>query len=453
MNSNPVIWTILLLHIFSNLSAQNNDDECKRMLKQYKTLHSYSDEDIDSEENPCNVLAIALQTELEESRLRMAPTEIDVSSIDLDFLTPRSLQTNKVNAPNSVAALNQSEAVPSLFPFALAGGSIGGTGSEGGANALTSISLNPAIFFTDMNDAKESAKWGRLMDLSVIFPLNQVEEPDLQKLSYLGLRGRINLTGVANGDHLYENVLSEFSDVLKNSEAESNAIERILNATNNCDECIKQFLRVINQGEDVATLSRVCGEGFNIEEGDAIFRSFKEELDKLLLEADRKYFGLDIRSDFGDPTLNAIDSASGTSLFLGVGYGFSNQRVKNRGASIGLNTRLGFRYKDMEDIESNIFDIDGAIGMDLAWPYHFQQIKLGLGVEFRANLEENLEAPIDIDLSEAYETDYLYFRLALNIPITPSNGISLQYGTSIAGEKASILSFNFSWNLLLADEN
>ena len=446
-----ILFYISVLPI-SNFSAQVNGDDCKKLLKQHTARSVFSEAYIDGLENPCYLLATWLHDEFQESRLGLsAEKNNDASSLKLDFLTPRSLQSSKVNNPNSVASASQSDAIPSLYPFALAGGTIGGAGSNGGTNALTAVSINPAMFFADMSDAKESAKWGRLMDLSVIFPLNNVESDNNQNLDYLGLRGRINLTGVEKGDELFEKVLLNFNDVLETSKVEIDVINDILIASNNCEACFNQFLKVINEGQDASTIATICGKEFSIKKGDEEFKSFKEELDNLLSEADRKYFGLDLRADFGDPTLNAVDSASGTSMFLGIGYGFSGKGIKGKGAFASLNSRLGIRYKDMEVVDASLFDIDGALGIDLSWPYQFQQIKLGIGFEFRANLEEKLETIVETDLSEAYETDYLYFRLALNIPITATNGISLQYGTAIAGEKASILSFNFSWNLLLED--
>ena len=98
--------------------------------------------DVEEGEDTCFVVAAALQSDLSSTRASQPePNTLPVKP------TPRDLQTRKTNVPNSVAAINQGDAAPSLYPFALGGGSVGGTGSDAGTNALTTLSLNPAIFF------------------------------------------------------------------------------------------------------------------------------------------------------------------------------------------------------------------------------------------------------------------------------------------------------------------
>jgi hypothetical protein len=371
-------------------------------------------------------------------------------NIGLD-IAPRDLQTDRSNNAGTVSALNQAEAVPALYPFALGGGSVGGAGSEAGTNALTAISINPAIFFADMNDVDESAKWGRLMDLTAIVPLNGISSLDSNRLEYFGLRGRINFTGAEKGGELYQNVITSFGHVLNSADIETDLIQQIIEDSPDCVRCAMQFQKVANGEAKAGSIESVCGSPYSVDESDEVFRSFKEDIDRLIHAADKKYFGLDLRADFGDPTLGAVENARGTSIFAGIGYGFSGDAGGKKKHYTSLHSRLGIRYKDMEDFEGTIFDIDGAAGFEFSWPYQFQQIKFGLGLEFRASLDEQIDQAPPGDLDQAFETDYLYFRTSLNVPITHSNGIGVQYGTSIVGDKSPILSVNFSWNLLLED--
>lgn len=389
----------------------------------------------------CRYIAFRIQSNIDDSR------EI---ALEKRTITPRDLQTKKTNTPNSVSALNQGDAAPALYPFALGGGSVGGTGSEGGTNALTTLSLNPAIFFADMDNAGESAKWGRLMDMSVILPLNEIQSGALDKLSYLGIRARVNTLGSLKGSKLDEQAAAAFREVLENAGQEQQRIKDLMMNASNCEKCIEQLNKFsLGQGS-ASAVSLACNGEFGGTDGDAIYKAFDEKLQELLEEADKKYFGLDLRGDFGDPTLGAVDSARGTSLYAGVGWGKSFKGDQD--ASKNFRLSLGLRYKDLETVDANAFDLDGAAGFDITWPYQFQQIKLGVGLEFRKNFEKNVDDMTVMDLTEAFETDYLFFRTSLNIPITPSNSFSFQYGTAIAGEKSTVLSLNFNWKLLLEDD-
>lgn len=428
---------IFVLAACSFLTAQSREDECRETLLRMKP-----DLVIPEGFNPCKALAAHVQSTMNTLRLRGAPPP-DVS--------PRDLQSDKDNAGQSVAAANQSDAVPALYPFALAGGSIGGTGSDGGTNALTTISLNPAIFFGNMDDPKESARLGRMMDFSVIVPLTQIEELETDDLQYLGVRARINIHGAKEGGELYQRVQQQFVQVLESSHMELQQIQAMLETAPDYNTCIAQFEEVLASRADPSTISIACGEEFSVALADKHFSAFALGMEKLVKEADAKYFGLDLRADFGDPTLGAIDSARGTSLFAGIGYGFSNEHKKLNTGNTNLNSRLGIRYKDMENIEATVFDIDGALGVEIAKPFQFQQIKFGFGFEFRAGIEEKTENIAFDELDEALETNYLFFRTSMNVPITPSNSFAVQYGTSFWGDKPSVLAINFNWKLLLED--
>lgn len=429
-----VLIVIAVLSIVS-LHAQNRNAEC---LTEYNRLNP--DVPITIDEDPCLVLAVHLQSELDQQRLRgtRAPS-----------ITPRDLQSNKTTSSQSVAAANQSDAVPALYPFALAGGSVGGAGTEGGTNALTAISLNPAIFFGNMDDPEQSARLGRMMDLSVIVPLTKIEDPLEDELQYLGVRARINMTGAEEGSQLYSDVLNAFKGVLAMSELEEAGIHQLLVNAPDLPTCVAQMEEVLAGNADPGTIAIACGEDFSVARADQHFSSYKYLLEQLVEQADSKYFGLDLRGDFGDPTLGAIDSARGTSIYAGVGYGFSKENKEQHAGTTNFNSRLGLRYKDMEDIEATVFDIDGALGIEIARPFHYQQIKFGCGLEFRTSIEESTENIIYDRLDEALETDYLFFRVALNVPITASNSFAVQYGTSVIGDKPSVLSVNFNWKLLL----
>jgi hypothetical protein len=431
---NRIITISIALLTCVTLYAQDRTSEC---FNEYMRLNP--DVPITMDDDPCLVLAVHLQSEMDQQRLR-APG-----------ISPRDLQTNKSTSAQSVAAANQSDAVPALYPFALAGGSIGGSGSEGGTNALTAISLNPAIFFGDMDDPEESARLGRMMDFSVIVPLTQIEDPLAHDLQYLGVRARINMTGAEEGGKLYNDVVNAFKGVLAMSELEEAGIQELLLNAPDFKTCIAQFEAVLQGQSDPGTLSMACGEDFSVVASDEQFSTYKLLLQQLVQQADSKYFGLDLRADFGDPTLGAIDSARGTSIFAGVGYGFSKDNKKINSGSTNFNSRLGLRYKDMEDLEATIFDIDGALGIEIARPFQYQQIKFGCGLEFRTSIEERVDNIIYDRLDEALETDYLFFRAALNVPITASNSFAVQYGTSVIGDKPSVLVVNFNWKLLLED--
>jgi hypothetical protein len=159
-------------------------------------------------------------------------------------------------------------------------------------------------------------------------------------------------------------------------------------------------------------------------------------------EADSKYFGLDLRFDFGDPTLGAVANARATSIDVGLAWGQQFLGAHPTEASIGLKARGGARYTHLSDIEGTSYAFDGGFGFEGRRPLEQGQlITASTGFEFRYGGEDGAE--------EQLQTNYTVFRAALAVPLAGMTGLTLAVAAPIDGPISPALSVSFNWGLLL----
>jgi hypothetical protein len=116
-------------------------------------------------EDPCFQLANALEGRVSvPATLRMM----------LERTPPRDFQSRATGNAGTAGAPSQGEAVPSVQPLALAGGSLAAVGSEGGTDAIAAFTINPAILFGPQ-DETHAAALSRLLDLTVLAPVNDLD--------------------------------------------------------------------------------------------------------------------------------------------------------------------------------------------------------------------------------------------------------------------------------------
>ena len=218
-------FRIILFSMFSMFStALLAQDACKEI---YDSLNIPGSSPTDY----CMSLSVYLSSELTDNNF--------ITSSQNPNLKPRVLQ-NRNAEPSGAGLLNQSGAVTSVQPIALAGGSFATGGTNDGASTIFALTLNPSIFYTDISNPNETAKSSRLGDITVFFPTNAVEE-NTSELEYFGIRARLNITGISTGDELLQNVQSIYSRLTIDQNKVALSINKLLNEATDKQACYDQI--------------------------------------------------------------------------------------------------------------------------------------------------------------------------------------------------------------------
>jgi hypothetical protein len=383
---------------------------------------------------PCFQLAVLLE--------QRVSTPLMLEAM-LGRVPPRDLQSRATGNAGTSGAASQGEAGPSVQPLALAGGSLAAVGSAGGADAMAAFTLNPAILFGAQSPAR-SAALSRLLDLTVLAPINDLDRDQDGQIDYYGIRARINVAGPGAGRHLVR-AGRAFAARVQQSTNLSAILDTVLRAAPDFPNCVAALRQETVDSEE---MQRTCGRSVALSVDPKTLEDFREALQLARDSADAQYFGLDLRLDQGDPTLGATPGAAGTALFAGVAYGRRFVGPQTSRPSFGVKARLGLQHVSLDTAvmegsgRSNIA-IDGAAAFDFVYPYEFQPLKFAAGVEFRSG-----DPPL-AGADEQFRTNFVQVRLSLDVPITAANSISIAFAGPLTGEERPTLSINANWQLLL----
>lgn len=354
-------------------------------------------------------------------------------------IAPRDLQARQSQHPALSGSLAQSEAVPDVRPAAAASGAIAALGSDAGADAIAAVSINPAIFLLADHATEALAKYSRFADLTVFLPVSGIDEDDDDDgIDYVGVRLRLNHHGLRAGDRLWTRARELFDTWITDAARRSNGVRALLAQAPDVRACASALRTV----DDPQLVRGVCGGVVEFGFSDADIAALRAQLADIRRTVDSRYFGLDLRADFGDPTLGAVEDASGTFLFAGLAAGRQLTGAPGIGG-IGVSARLGARHAslDVPGAEGQ-FQVEGGAGLGLTRPFEMQALTAAAGFEVRYGGEsDGIHAPLD--------TDFALFRASVNVPVFAGNSVSIAVGVPIDGELSSFLSVNFNWGLLL----
>ena len=350
---------------------------------------------------------------------------------------PRDLQNQNSKAATG-GSLAQAEAIPSAEPLAVGGASLAAVGADSGAKAIVALTLNPSVFLTSPRNTEQIARASRIADLTVLFPVDNLDRDKDGKVDYFGARLRLNFTGSKTGG-LVMKAGQAFLQTVQGEADFLNQLIAVFGAASHIAPCVDALLA---QQRDEGEINQQCGSGALWKPDPAKYEAMRKAMAEARAEADSKYLGLDLRVDFGDPTLGAVKDASATAINAGLAWGRQLVGSDPMGASAGLKARLGLRYADLKDLRNTSFAFDGGIGFETRRPLDENQAAvISAGFEFRYGGEKAIE--------EALQTNYTVFRAALAIPIAGATGLSLAVGAPIDGPISPTLSVNFNWGLLL----
>lgn len=348
---------------------------------------------------------------------------------------PRDIQSTAPQGAATGGSAAQNEAVPGIQPLALAGGAVAAAGNDAGANAIVAVTLNPAAFVVPTDTAgARLARASRFSDVTVLFPATSFDESEDFAIDYIGLRARINVTGLSRGSRVMDRATELFGELVVNEQALLEDIQALLETAPDVVACTRALLEGLSE-------EGPCGG--RLEEVDrSRYEVFRRQLEAAREIADSEYFGLDLRTDFGDPTLGAVDNARGTVIMGGVAYGREMIRTGRETSTWGFKTRLGLRYTDLEDVDETNLSVDGGFALELLSRYQFAAIRVSTGIEFRYG-----DAPDDLE--EALRTDLGEWRTSLTVPVSDANAVSMSFAVPFSSDIGPTFNVNLNWGLLL----
>jgi hypothetical protein len=348
---------------------------------------------------------------------------------------------------------NPGETTGGVEPVETAGGSVGAFASEGGSSALTTIAINPSFFVVSPERPVEVAKWSRFSDLTFLVPTSDSDEDEDGKVDYLGVRWRINITGLSAGGALVDAVSAAFNRLLAAGSTEIQSTIRILETVSADDlpACMESLLIAGRRGKSrseigasVAAIAAKCGESPYADDAAAAdYEAFDDAIRKARFAADSRYFGLDIRGDFGDLPRFGIDTLEGSSLTVTLGFG-QRYAALNSEASNGFRGGIGVKYLDPKGTTSASFAATGGLSFEVNRYYDKQRLSASGGLEFQFDNKSASDA--------SGMTDFVAFRTSLNVPLAGTTSATISFATPVAGGKVlgPTLSVKANWRLLLA---
>lgn len=386
----------------------------------------------------CRSLAVyAIQT-LKERAARSKPPSLDDE--------PRDLQSRTSGNAAAAGGAAQNEAVPTVQPTAIAGGTLGAMGSGGGADGIVAISLNPASFFPSGSVRGDAAR-SRVFDVTILAPVGRSDTTSRAAPDYLGVRVRLNFAGIRQR-HVLDSAEVLFA---KQADATARLAETLLvllDSAPQADSCVTELLSESGPGD--ARLLAKCGQAFDVTPVSNVSAAFRRFTAHLRDSIDATYLGLDLRYDRGDPTFGEVAGLDGTFLFAGIAGG---RRLVSRGddqPSFGIRGRLGVQHITLDSgavvtAVTTGTTVDAALAFEASYPSAFRPLRLMGGLEYRSG------ARIDSALDDALNRHGMQLRISLDVPLTAANGIAVSYATPLSGGGKPTLNVSFNWQLLLQE--
>lgn len=431
-----------LVHTAGAQPSEERKALCKdglRTLKRLDPENQFWDEySIDDEPTPCFVLADVLK-----GIFRSSISVPEKPSVDekIDDIEPWRLQLPQSQVGNDGGAASQGGAVTPAIPLELAGGNVSTVGTEEGAKALASLTFNPFTLFTDTEgNLDDVIGRGETGDVTVLLPASTVNEGNA--LSYLGLRARINTSALQPGSQRLQKVNERYKDVLQAGADLTGEIEDLVTTTSDVPACVSALHKFAQQSVPSSRVEQDCG-GTIARLDPNLEKRLNEAVSEALDEAQKQFFGLDLRTDFGDPTLAGADSTDAIRLFGGATYG---QRFRRGGdAALQFRARLGSRYVDLRNLDETSVAVEG--GVDLVYQKTYQKQRLEASAGFQGSYTDGEHSSLDT----ALETDYAAFLASLNVPFTSAYSITVNVRAPVSSDVESTFNVKLNWNLLFPE--
>lgn len=424
-----------LLLVGAPALAQDRNLQC---IQQYNALVQ-ADRRLDATDSGvvsigCRLVAEAVRADWTSPALFAAPAA--APPVD-----PRDLSATRDQTTTSPG-----ETAAPVEPVEAAGGSVAAVGTDKGAGAVAAIAINPSIFFIDPADSEQVARWSRFTDVTLLVPASNLsgdgaEGEDDEGTDYVGIRWGLNFTGLQAGSELHREAVRAYDAFLATGTDQNAQIQQQLRNAGTEEElgrCIQAMMgaRSLTAAE-IASITTACG-GAPDPTNPGVITRLRDALQAARIQADSRYFGLDLRADFGDLSLAGVDTLEGTAFFAGLGWG--RRSVRNTEAATGIRAHLGARYWDLEGEEEGNVAVEGGVAFEAIRFYSYQRLTLVGGLDF-----QHQAGGVDEDDDDTS----INLRGTLNVPVTPTTSISVVLAAPVVGERRGpVLSIKGNWRLL-----
>lgn len=301
----------------------------------------------------------------------------------------------------------QTSAVPSTDISPLAGVTGSLVGTETGTKTLTEITLNP---FTLLNaDDADKTTWGsRAGDVTVLLPVEH--SASLGDIAYVGVRVRLNLLGFGSSRALREQLGQSYRALWKQSEVLSQGIDQALETSTTPETCIPALVA----GEAPGEVRDKCGAVVDARALDEFERDFRGRVEALRREVDRRYLGLDLRYDHGDPRFSGFAERRGARLLAAVAAAQRLDPVDKPNQYLQLRARVGAAYTYLDALRTTDYSLDAAVAMEVGSQMEGGLVRFSFGGEGRF-----------FGKTSTQESRYLDLVLGLVVPFGTGAGIGL----------------------------
>jgi len=397
--------------------------------------------------DPCQTLAVWIVDKSPSVQEAAKSILRDDDAAEVAF-SPRDVQAQHPQQAALGGTPAQGHAIPGVQPAGVAAGTIAAVGTDAGNDALAALGLNPVILFLGDEASRRLAQYSRFADLTVFVPVSDLSSgPDAEEEGdgprYFGARLRINFAGISSGSAVWDGAVALTRSWISQGGRNAGQVRQVLAQAPDLAGCVAALLA---QEPSAAAITASCGSEVKLEVDLDEARQLREQLAVVRRAADARYFGVDVRFDKGDPTMGAVQDASGTFLFAGLSAGRRLGGTAGGSATYGIRSRLGVRHASLDGAEESEFAVEGGLGLEMARRIEGQEINASAAVEFRQGDAED-------ELTDALQTNFGVARGSLLIPITAGNSLSINVGTPIWGEVSPTLSVNFNWGLLLPGQS
>jgi hypothetical protein len=375
-----------------------------------------------------------------------------------DPVSQRDLQSRAQQSTALGGTPAQGQAIPSVQPAGVAAGTIAAFGTNSNQEALAALSLNPAVLFLGDLASQAFAKASRVADVTIFVPVTMsktetgsgTDTPTTGSsgFQYFGARVRVNVNGLKAGDAVWakaDELISKFTDQTRDI---ANQVTAALAAAADASACAVALYN--DAGADAITAG--CGHDVVLVADLDGAERLRAALTDVRRKADSKYFGADIRMDFGDPTLGAVENAAGNFLFAGLSAGARRDGAGPNGLktySLGMRARLGARHAKLDSEPDAELAIEWGAGIELVRFLGDDEVNVSLGFEGR-------HGNSDQALFSQLQTNVVLVRTSISLPLTTGNHIGINLSYPVAGKGrdsvSPTFSVTFNWALILAKE-
>jgi hypothetical protein len=388
----------------------------------------YDDEDV-----ACDLLATYLEALGTEMAKPSPAVEAEAKEIG-----DREAQPQRQTANNKSGTVVQIEPVETTKPINLFGGALSVAGTEIGTLGAATISFNPWAL-----GSPDDVVAQRLTDVSVTVPF-ELGSTSTSNLDFVAIRVRVNITALTSTTELeaalkgYTTAAGEYAD----------GLEEVLKKSSDTAACVAAVERTQKVTSDN------CGQDLDRAHLEKMRARSYEALGDARRAADRYYLGLDLRSDLGDPTGDAILGDGGTRLVAGLGAGLRIPIGKRWDWE--LRCRAAGDYFDSDD-ENPIDDsaIDPVYAFDWGAAVLLtgspeiaidkQRLQFGIGAEGKHS------GDVDDDIDELVPTNYVDLNLMAMVPTASGSDLGFKLRIPVrdgAFERETLISVGSDFGVL-----